>query len=668
MSKAVKNKIPVGQHSNAHIELYTIKGDGTPGKMFVPVLLDEIRITSAYECSPSKMKFTVLKDGIINFGLGTKAVLKIDDSIVWVGYVMYKHRTSDVKIECTAYDQMRYLKNQIVKSYTEQFKVEDAIKDILNDLELPVGDFDELEECLEEPQVFDQVEALEVIEDLCDSYLTKQLKNLVFFDDKGELSLKLLDNMRVTNQFFTADELEDWDYTTSIEDSYNSIIVEMLEDDGETHDRYIKVEDEESINRWGLLRYMDKDNQGAELAESKAKALLKLTNRETRTLKLTGVLGNTQVRGGSLVAVKLNLGDMLLYSWMVVKEVTHTIGQSGYTMDMELQNTKLGFDDPVSPEGNFSVTKATTTTTDETGSTSTVGGSGTNEERTWNFLRANGFSAAATAGVMGNIAQESGFVLTSVEEGSGVGYGLFQWSYSRRTALQSWCSSNGKDYTSLDGQLNYFLYEFNSESGWLSYAQANCAGTSGYKNLIDVTTATTVFMRGFERCNESVSHLDKRISSAKSYYNKWSSYTTIPGTGSTSSGSGGTSSGSCPDKLWKAVQSTDWPGKGLCATWTSRVFAQLGISINGNGCDQTSNYCHSANRSALKPGMLIGCVHSPWSYQFGHIAIYVGNDTVYSSETSGIAKYSVDTFINMYGPNNGGSTVMWGWAGGVALS
>lgn len=549
MSDVVKNRIPVGQHSGAHIELYTVNGDGTPGKMFIPVLLDDVRITSTYDCNPSKMVFTVLKEGALNFGLGTKAVLKMDDQIIWVGYVMYKHRTSDVKIECTAYDQLRYLKNKISKSYTEQFKIEDAIKDILKDMDLPVGTFDELKECWMTPCVYDQQEALEVVDDLCTDYLRRLQVNLVFFDNAGEICLRTLDNMRVTNQFFTAEEMGDWDYTSSIENSYNSIVVDLLQDDGETHDRFITVEDESAINRWGLLRYVDKDNEGETIAKNKAESLLELLNRETRTLKLKQVLGNTQVRGGSLVAVKLNLGDMLLYSWMVVKEVTHTLGQDGYTMDVEVQNAALGFADPVSPEGVFQVDKPTATesSSSSSGSASGLGGSGTNEERIWNFLRANGFSAQAAAGVLGNAWAESGCEPTK-KQYDGNAYGIFQWD-DRKQKLINWCNSNNLDYTTLDAQLQYFLWEFNGgDSTWVSYANSHCAGTTGFKNLISVSTATTVFLRGFERAG--VERLQERLDAANGYYNKWGSYTTIPGTGTSNSGEAGVTTGTwlwpCP--------------------------------------------------------------------------------------------------------------------------
>lgn len=117
-----------------------------------------------------------------------------------------------------------------------------------------------------------------------------------------------------------------------------------------------------------------------------------------------------------------------------------------------------------------------------------------------------------------------------------------------------------------------------------------------------------------------------------------------------------------------AAYNTPSAGYNLCATWVTWVFNKVGIYIGGNGCDMTRNWCYSTDTSQLKPGMIIGCVHSPWSYTYGHIAVYAGNNVVRSCELGTVANYSVSGFINTYGPANGGSTVLWGWAGGVALS
>lgn len=516
MSDKIKNEIKIGDHTRARIELYTVDGTGTPQTMFVPVLLDDISWTSEWACTPSKMTFTVLKEGALNFGMGTKAVLKINDEIIWTGYVMYKHRTSDVKIDCTAYDQLRYLKLKMWKSFEDVQYASDPIKEILEDYELPIGEFDGLTQATQGDLVFDGKEALEVIDELMQKHAAMSLENLVFFDKAGEVCLKKLDNMRVTNQFFTAGEMEDWDYTSSIEDSYNSIMIDVLEADGETHDRFITVEDEGNINRWGLLRYVAQSNEDVEAIQTRAERLLEMVNREVRTLKLQKVLGNPEIRGGSLIAVKLNLGDMLLYSWMVVREVTHTLGQDGYTMDMTVTNESLGFGDPVSPEGTFTVTKPTATET--AGGTTSVGGTGTVEERIWNFLRANGFSAAAAAGIMGNMYAESGFIVNVEEYSGGGGYGLCQWTGARRTNLINWCNSNGYDYTTLEGQLNFMLYEISAR------------GMDYYKDIQSVEEATMVWLDKFEVAGIRVE--GKRLNAANKYYNQWKNYTTIPGTGS----------------------------------------------------------------------------------------------------------------------------------------
>ena len=516
MSDKIKNEIKIGDHTRARIELYTVDGTGTPQTMFVPVLLDDISWTSEWACTPSKMTFTVLKEGALNFGMGTKAVLKINDEVIWTGYVMYKHRTSDVKIDCTAYDQLRYLKLKMWKSFEDVQYASDPIKEILEDYELPIGEFDDLTQATQGDLVFDGKEALEVIDELMQKHAAMSLENLVFFDKAGEVCLKKLDNMRVTNQFFTAGEMEDWDYTSSIEESYNSIMIDVLEADGETHDRFITVEDEGNINRWGLLRYVAQSNEDVDAIQTRAERLLEMVNREVRTLKLQKVLGNPEIRGGSLIAVKLNLGDMLLYSWMVVREVTHTLGQNGYTMDMTVTNESLGFGDPVSPEGTFTVTKPTATET--AGGTTSVGGTGTVEERIWNFLRANGFSAAAAAGIMGNMYAESGFIVNVEEYSGGGGYGLCQWTGERRTNLINWCNSNGYDYTTLEGQLNFMLYEISAR------------GMDYYKDIQSVEEATMVWLDKFEVAGARVE--GKRLNAANKYYNQWKNYTTIPGTGS----------------------------------------------------------------------------------------------------------------------------------------
>mgnify|MGYP004511875561 FL=1 len=107
-----------------------------------------------------------------------------------------------------------------------------------------------------------------------------------------------------------------------------------------------------------------------------------------------------------------------------------------------------------------------------------------------------------------------------------------------------------------------------------------------------------------------------------------------------------------------------------CATWTGRVFNNAGLGyLYGNGNDQTWAFCHSNNPSELKPGMLVGCAshYSGGSagIAYGHVAIYVGNDTIISPELGMNVRYTVSQFINVYGNGTG---VYWGWGNNIALA
>lgn len=167
----------------------------------------------------------------------------------------------------------------------------------------------------------------------------------------------------------------------------------------------------------------------------------------------------------------------------------------------------------------------------------------------WTFLRSNGFSAAAAAGVMGNWERESGNHPNVNEVGGYGGYGLAQWTFTRKTDLINWCSSNGYDYTSLEGQLNFFLYEFN-----LSYYSRNLGAS--YKSLTDVWTATDRFLTYFEGCTvrTAIVGWDVRINAAYSYYNKYKDYVQVP---STVVSTGGFMSGAAGDGV--TTGSWLWP-------------------------------------------------------------------------------------------------------------
>ena len=88
----------------------------------------------------------------------------------------------------------------------------------------------------------------------------------------------------------------------------------------------------------------------------------------------------------------------------------------------------------------------------------------------YRFLHKKGLSDACIAGILGNMAQECGGESLKLdmylEEKNGVGYGLIQWSDTRRKDLEKWATKNngwvlvdGKRQISLDCQLDFLWDE-----------------------------------------------------------------------------------------------------------------------------------------------------------------------------------------------------------------
>lgn len=95
------------------------------------------------------------------------------------------------------------------------------------------------------------------------------------------------------------------------------------------------AQDEEHIKEWGLLRYYE-EVSSASIGEAKAKELLELYNRKTRTLRVTDAFGDINVRGGTLIPVILNLGDLITNSYMIVEKVVHTFTTDHHSMTLDL--------------------------------------------------------------------------------------------------------------------------------------------------------------------------------------------------------------------------------------------------------------------------------------------------------------------------------------------
>ncbi|MDU7504997.1 MAG: phage tail tip lysozyme [Clostridia bacterium] len=621
-------------------------------KTFRPALKEPIKVTWKREGEPGKLEFTPVKNGDLSYQNGNMAILFCDDDPVFAGWIFTKTRSDLKTIDCVAYDQIRYLKYKDTIQYDNKSYGE-IVKMVASDHNLRVGSI--AETGVKMSRTEEDVELYDIFDKAYQNTLIDGGEAYVLYDNVGKLELKNIRDMVYKGKVFDEKAMQSWDYSNTIDDgTYNRVKITVKDDTGGQTETLV-AENPEHIKDWGVLQFHAVSNEPKELIKMKADDVLKKVDRPVRKLTLKGVLGDIAIRGGTVIYVNLPLGDMQACAAFWVESVTHTIRGNSHLMDLEIQNED--FLPAIDVSNVFKNEQSDSEEGGDGDGTFHALPGNTNAERIWNAFRKMGYSAAATAGIMGNMWRESGFDPTINEVGgTGNGRGLAQWDVRNRwQTLITWSATKGLDYKSIEAQCQFVDYELNS--GGLSYWLNRHGSLAQFKQTDNPAWAVAWFYDVFERGLRRDSDIAKSTPVAQKYYNQWRSYGMTVG------------SGSAPAKLMAAVNSTPWPGADLCATWVSRVFNQVtGRYATGNGNDMTRNWCHSSNLKDLRPGMVIGCVVSPWSAAYGHIAIYVGGDTIYSSERSGIIKRSVREFINMYGPNNGGSQVLWGWMFNQPLS
>lgn len=125
-----------------------------------------------------------------------------------------------------------------------------------------------------------------------------------------------------------------------------------------------------------------------------------------------------------------------------------------------------------------------------------VNASGANATTIFKFLINNmSYSSAAACGVLANIKAESDFNPNCYGD-NGTSYGICQWHNSRFTALKNWCSQNGYDYTTLNGQLYYLKKELSANNDSYLYN----GKTINNKMLTYSASADNAYNAGYYWC------------------------------------------------------------------------------------------------------------------------------------------------------------------------
>lgn len=303
------------------------------GRIFEPPIESGVSLDWELNESPGKLTFTTVKvpDGSMSFFEGDQVCLYHDGTLKFVGYVFKKKRDKEHRIEVTCYDQIRYLKNKF--SYVFENKTaSEIIKALCKDFELKVGQIDNTSYSI--PVVSEENKsALDIALRVLDETFAHTGERFALLDDCGAIKVLNTAKMFTTNLIFE-ENAENFDYTSSIDDeTYNQVVLYYKKDD-----KIVQVYTASSpttIKKWGLLRYFEEVSTPS-IAQNQANALLKAYNRKSREFKITGAFGDISVRAGTLVPVKLNIGDTIVNNYLLVTKVTHNFEENQHTMDLTL--------------------------------------------------------------------------------------------------------------------------------------------------------------------------------------------------------------------------------------------------------------------------------------------------------------------------------------------
>lgn len=138
----------------------------------------------------------------------------------------------------------------------------------------------------------------------------------------------------------------------------------------------------------------------------------------------------------------------------------------------------------------------------------------------WNFFRNKGFTAAQTAGLIGNFVVESGsdpINPAAVQYGGGPGRGLAQWEGTRRTDLYNFAAAQGKTWSNLQLQLDFIWHELTGKE------------RSAYTRIKATTTVSGAAVTVRQYYERPSVHADQaRINAANSIYGRYSGTTPPP--------------------------------------------------------------------------------------------------------------------------------------------
>lgn len=282
---------------------------------------------------PGKLTFNAMYDADYKVEEGDTVIVSVGGENIFYGFIFQRQMSKDRIISYTAYDQLRYLKNKDTLIYKKK-RADQVVRMIAERFGLSCGALANTGYVIPK-KCEDNITLFDMVGNALDETLMAKGKVYTLYDKAGKLCLASLADMKVDACLVDGETGEDFTYKTSIDDNvYNQVKLIYENKKKGTYDIYM-TKDSKKINKWGVLQYTDKIDT-PDVGKLKSQALLRLYGQKQRTLTVSGVIGNKNVRAGSLVPVLLDLSDIKVASYMLVEKVTHVFRNRQYSMDLVL--------------------------------------------------------------------------------------------------------------------------------------------------------------------------------------------------------------------------------------------------------------------------------------------------------------------------------------------
>ncbi len=319
-----------------NIELLVVDAD--TGEMYdVSEIAKEVNWTTQLEGTAGTLTFSLTKSAL-NFPAGSDVIFRIPNKAdIFKGKVFTTSFNRDRELEVTAYDQLRYLKNNetyIFKNMAAHQIFEKICKDLGLSYEIRAR-VDHI--CV--PAIRDNRPLNEMIQLALDETYIFEQEYLFVRDDFGKV---VLDNINNYQRNYILDKeviAEDFSYNRSIDSgTYNQVKLLRLDKNNNVELMYFQ-EDPATVKKWGPLRLFQKADENATSAELKQRAgyLLGVRNSPVEKLSFT-CEGKLDLFAGCGLYINLNeiiTGKTAKYC--IILAAQHTFTNNEHKMTLEVR-------------------------------------------------------------------------------------------------------------------------------------------------------------------------------------------------------------------------------------------------------------------------------------------------------------------------------------------